>query len=55
MRTNKPLPAFVQNRLDEIRLEKDIVFGYIPSEQNPADFATRGLSVIEIIGLDLWY
>ena len=55
MRTNKPLPVFVQNRLDEIRLEEDIVFGYIPSEQNPADFATRGLSVMEIIGLDLWW
>ena len=55
MRANKPLPVFVQNRLDEIRLEEDIVFGYIPSEQNPADFATRGLSVMEIIGLDLWW
>ena len=55
MRTNKPLPVFVQNRLDEIRMEKDIVFGYIPSEQNAADFDTRGLSVVEIIGLDLWW
>ena len=34
-------------------MEEDIVFGYIPSEQNPADFATRGLSVAENISLDL--
>ena len=49
MRTNKPLPIFVQ---DEIQMEEDIVLGYIPSEQNAADFATRGLfDLIRFINL----
>ena len=52
MRTNKPLPVFVEKRLDEIRKEKDIIFGYIPSKQNPADFATRGLAISEVIESD---
>ena len=34
---------FVQNRVNEIRQEKRASFGYIPSEENPADMATRGL------------
>ena len=55
MRTNKPLPVFVEKRLDEIRKEKDIIFGYIPSNQNTADFATRGLTVSEIIESDQWW
>ena len=39
---------FIQNRIDEIQKEEDLIFGYVSSVQNPADFATRGLSALEI-------
>ena len=45
MKSSKLLPLFVENRIKEIRMEKDITFCYIPSKQNPADYATRGLTV----------
>ena len=55
MKTTKPLPLFVENRIIEIRKEKDITFCYIPSNQNPADYATRGLTVPEIVDANLWW
>ena len=45
LRSSKPLPVFVQNRVNEICQEKHASFVYIPSEENPADMATRGLTV----------
>ena len=47
-KSTNQLPVFVQNRISEIRKEQDLVFAYVPCCQNPADFATRGLSVTEI-------
>ena len=55
MKTTKPLPLFVENRIVEIRKSKDITFCYIPSQQNPADYATRGLTVPEIANANLWW
>ena len=55
LRSSKPLPVFVQNRVNEIRQEKHASFGYIPSEENPADMATRGLTVPEIKQSKLWW
>ena len=55
MKTTKPLPLFVENRIVEIRKSKDITFCYIPSQQNPADYATRGLTVLEIANANLWW
>ena len=55
MKSSKLLPLFVENRIKEIRMEKDITFCYIPSKQNPADYATRGLTVQEIIDCKLWW
>ena len=40
IKSDKRLPVFVQNRVDEIRLLEDVDFGFIPSQDNPADFAT---------------
>ena len=48
IKSDKRLPVFVQNRVDEIRLLEDVNFGFIPSQDNPTDFATRGLAVSEI-------
>ena len=55
LRSSKPLPVFVQNRVNEIRQEKYISFGYIPPEENPADMATRGLAVSEIKQSKFWW
>jgi len=54
LKSNTPLPLFVQNRVNEIHQEKYGKFSYIPSEKNPVDFATRALSVSEIKESDLW-
>ena len=48
MKTRKPLPVFVENRVREIRSQRDLSFRYIASDQNPADCATRGLAVVDI-------
>ena len=55
IKTTKPLPLFVENRIIEIRKNKDITFCYIPSQQNPADYATRGLTIPEIVDANLWW
>ena len=46
---------FIQNWIDEIRKEENLIFGYVSSVQNPADFATRGLSALEISRSKLWW
>jgi len=55
LKSTKPLPSFVQNRVNEIHQEKYDKLGYVPSEENPADFATRGLTVPQIKELNLWW
>ena len=44
LKTSKPLSLFVENRVKEILKEIDVTFCYVPSNENPADFPTRGLS-----------
>ena len=46
--TKKPLSLFVTNRLKEIRALEGVCFRHIPSEDNPADLATRGKAPIEL-------
>ena len=55
MKTRKPLPVFVENRVREIRSQRDLSFRYIASDQNPADCATRGLAVVDIKSSSLWW
>ena len=55
LKTRKPLPVFVENRVREIRSQKGLSFHYIASDQNPSDCATRGLSVMDIKGSSLWW
>ncbi|KAK6114329.1 Integrase core domain family protein [Brugia pahangi] len=52
--SSRLLPTFIQNRVEEIRKAK-IHFRYIPSEQNPADIATKGISPNKLKGYDLWW
>ena len=54
IKATKLLSVFMQNRIDEIRKEEDLIFGYVSSVQNPANFATRGLSALEIRRCKLW-
>ena len=55
LKTRKPLPVFVENRVREIRSQKDLSFHYISSDQNPSDCATRGLTVTDIKKISLWW
>ena len=48
LKTKKPLPVFVENRIKEIQSQKNISFCYIASNQNPSDYTTRGLSAADI-------
>ena len=48
IKTTKPLSVFVENRVKEIKLHRDLRFRYIAFGHNPADLATRGLSVSEL-------
>ena len=54
MKSIKPLALFVESCNTEIQKEKDITFCYIPFKQTPADFATRGVTVLEIADVNLW-
>ena len=40
----KPLSVFVENRMKEIRKQKNLDFSYVPTKENPADIGTRGIS-----------
>ncbi|MCP3665660.1 MAG: DUF1759 domain-containing protein, partial [Gammaproteobacteria bacterium] len=54
--STKSLPKFVTNLLTEIkRLGKDTHFCYVPSEENPADIATRETTFAELKGCDMWW
>ena len=41
--------------MKEIRGYKDITFHYIPSKENPADIASRGVSMDDLLDNKLWW
>ncbi|MCP4486607.1 MAG: hypothetical protein GY820_04700, partial [Gammaproteobacteria bacterium] len=53
--STKPLTIFVSNRLKEIKQQENNNFSYIPSKENPADCASRGMSCAELKNFDLWW
>ncbi|XP_070550260.1 uncharacterized protein [Ptychodera flava] len=55
IRSKRQQEVFVENRLKEIRAEKDIQFRYISTSENPADVATRGTSVQELQKMSSWW
>ena len=55
MKSNKPLPTFIQNRLNEISSNKGIKLRYVSTSQNPADLATRGITTEELMNSNLWW
>ena len=46
---------FVENRLAEIRKHDNIAFHDIPSKDNPADLASRGSSISDLLESNLWW
>ena len=54
LQTKKPLSVFVTNRLKEIKSLEGVTFRCIPSQENPADLATRGKSPAELAS-SLWW
>ena len=53
--SEKRLPLFVANRVQEIhKLLPDATWQYCPTECNPADLVTRGISLQTLNNSDLW-
>ncbi|KAK6114159.1 hypothetical protein QQG55_54770 [Brugia pahangi] len=50
----KLLPRFIQNRIEEIR-KSNFELKYIPSDQNPADIATKGVSPLKLQNCKQWW
>ena len=53
--SEKDLTVFVRNRVKEIKSNNDIVFGFVPSNENPADIASRGTTVQNLSENNLWW
>uniref|UniRef100_A0A0M3HVD7 Integrase catalytic domain-containing protein n=1 Tax=Ascaris lumbricoides TaxID=6252 RepID=A0A0M3HVD7_ASCLU len=49
------LPRFVQNRLNEIKKTTDVNYGYVTTETNPADLATRGATPRTLADEQRWW
>ena len=54
LHSKKPLSTFVTNRLKEIKSLDGTLFKYIPTQENPADLATRGKSPSELLQSIWW-
>ena len=54
LKTKKPLSVFIENRIEEIKSEKDVIFCYVATDHNPPYLATRGLSVQNIMCSSLY-
>ena len=53
--SNRTFTIFVENRLNEIRKDRDIVYHYISSSENPADFPSRSLDTEELRDNHRWW
>ncbi|XP_052784316.1 uncharacterized protein LOC128220097 [Mya arenaria] len=53
--SEKKLPVFVQNRVNEIKKHTGIRFAYVKTTENPADIATRGYTVEKLTKSELWW
>lgn len=47
--------TFIANRVAEIQSNKEASWNYVPTDQNPADCASRGLMPGELINHPLWW
>ena len=53
--SKRTFAVFVENRLKEIRDDREINFHYIASAENPADMASRGIQTEELQRNNLWW
>ncbi|XP_052784398.1 uncharacterized protein LOC128220159 [Mya arenaria] len=53
--SEKKLPVFVQNKVNEIKKHTGIRFAYVKTTENPADIATRGYTVEKLTKSELWW
>ena len=54
-KNHKTVICICRESCKEIKLHRDLRFCYITSGHNPADLATRGLSVSELCECSLWW
>lgn len=48
--------AFVSNRVNQVQqLTKNCQWRYVPTDDNPADCASRGISINQLINHELWW
>ena len=52
--SEKDLSVFVKNRVQEIKKDGEIVFGYVSTKENPADVATRGADIQKLTDNQIW-
>ncbi|XP_071138915.1 uncharacterized protein [Mytilus edulis] len=53
--TEKQLPVFVSNRVKEINeITQEYTWKYCPTDSNPADMLSRGVTATKFLELDLW-
>ncbi|MCP4491128.1 MAG: hypothetical protein GY820_28000, partial [Gammaproteobacteria bacterium] len=55
IKTEKSLSTFVHNRVKEIRENQDLEHRWISGEQNPADVASRGATISELMDNVSWW
>ena len=55
IKSSKPLPRFVENRVREIRTAENIEFRYVASQDNPADLPTRGREPADLRECSFWW
>ena len=53
--STKILPVFIENRVKEIRGHTKAKFQYVNTKDNPADIATRGVSILRLCEENLWW
>ena len=53
--SQKKLPVFIRNCVKEINQHRDVTFGYVRTDENPANIATRGSSVANLCANSLWW
>ncbi|CAC5415551.1 unnamed protein product [Mytilus coruscus] len=53
--SEKDLSVFVRNRVKQINKYSEIHFGYISTNENPADVATRGTNIKKLCEDKLWW
>uniref|UniRef100_A0A914USC2 Integrase catalytic domain-containing protein n=1 Tax=Plectus sambesii TaxID=2011161 RepID=A0A914USC2_9BILA len=52
---SETLPKFIANRLQEIWTLEGAKFRYVPTQDNPADLGSRGVTVDELRDNNLWW